>query len=79
MLFGSMKGSRCRLVMRTFWRRKLVGNKTRDRVVNRALRRAGRVKWRGHHAVRWRVVRIWECDLAKHPEACVRRIRRALG
>ena len=35
-----------------FWKRKLAGNKTRDRVVNRALRRAG-----------WRVIRIWECDL----------------
>lgn len=53
---------------RAFWKKKLAGNKTRDRVVNRTLRRSG-----------WRVVRIWECDLAKHPEACVRRIRRALG
>ena len=44
-----------------------------------ALRRVGRVKWRGHHAVGWRVLRIWECDLAKHPEACVRRIQRAVG
>ena len=51
-----------------WWRRKIEGNKTRDRLVNRALRRAG-----------WHVIRIWECDLAKHPEACVRRIRRALG
>jgi G:T-mismatch repair DNA endonuclease (very short patch repair protein) len=39
---------------RAFWRRKLAGNKTRDRVVNRALRRAG-----------WRVVRIWEHELQK--------------
>ena len=53
---------------RAFWKKKLAGYKTRDRVVNRTLRRSG-----------WRVVRIWECDLAKHPEACVRRIRRALG
>jgi DNA mismatch endonuclease (patch repair protein) len=53
---------------RAFWRRKLAGNKTRDRVVNRALRRAS-----------WRVLRIWECDLAKHPEACVRRIQQAVG
>jgi DNA mismatch endonuclease (patch repair protein) len=49
---------------RAFWQKKLAGNKTRDRVVNRALRRAG-----------WRVIRIWECDLAKHPENCVRRIQ----
>jgi DNA mismatch endonuclease (patch repair protein) len=39
---------------RAFWRRKLVGNKTRDRVVNRVLRRAG-----------WRVLRIWEHELQK--------------
>jgi len=62
-----------------WWRRKIEGNKTRDRVVNRTLRRAGRVKWRGHHAVGWRVLRIWECDLAKFPETCVRRIQRVLG
>jgi hypothetical protein len=48
-------------------------------VAGRALRRAGRVKWRGHHAAGWRVVRIWECDLAKRPETCVRRIQQALG
>jgi DNA mismatch endonuclease (patch repair protein) len=52
---------------RAFWKKKLAGNKTRDRLVNRALRRAGR-----------RVVRIWECDLAKHPESCIRRIQQVL-
>jgi DNA mismatch endonuclease (patch repair protein) len=35
-----------------WWRRKIEGNKTRDRMVNRALRRSG-----------WRVIRIWECEL----------------
>jgi DNA mismatch endonuclease (patch repair protein) len=39
---------------RAFWKKKLAGNKTRDRFVNRTLRRAG-----------WRVIRIWECDLAR--------------
>jgi len=48
---------------RTFWQRKLAGNKRRDALVTRTLRRAG-----------WRVVRIWECDLAKRPEVCVRGI-----
>lgn len=52
---------------RAFWRRKLGGNKARDRVVSRNLRRAG-----------WRVVRIWECVLARRPGTCVRRIQRAL-
>jgi DNA mismatch endonuclease (patch repair protein) len=53
---------------RAFWKRKLAGNKIRDRVVNRTLRRAG-----------WKVVRIWEHELAKKNEAqLVRRIRRLL-
>lgn len=50
---------------RAFWQRKLAGNQARDQVVNRHLRRAG-----------WRVVRIWECNLARHPESCMRRIQR---
>jgi len=50
-----------------FWKKKLAGNKTRDRFVDRALRRAG-----------WKVVRIWECTLAKHPETCIRRIRQKI-
>jgi DNA mismatch endonuclease (patch repair protein) len=37
-----------------WWRRKIEGNKTRDRMVNRALRRAG-----------WRVLRIWEHALPR--------------
>jgi DNA mismatch endonuclease (patch repair protein) len=41
-----------------FWKKKLAGNKKRDRVVNRTLRRAG-----------WRVVRIWECELTRTNEA----------
>ena len=39
---------------RAFWEKKLAGNKTRDRRVNRTLRRAG-----------WKVVRIWEHELPK--------------
>jgi len=37
-----------------WWRRKLEGNRARDRKVNRALRATG-----------WRVVRIWEHELPK--------------
>jgi len=48
---------------RTYWRTKILRNKRRDRLVTRTLHRAG-----------WRVIRIWECDLAKHPETCIRRI-----
>jgi len=53
---------------REFWRRKLSGNKVRDGVVTRTLRRAG-----------WRVLRIWEHDLSRRREArLVHRILRAL-
>jgi DNA mismatch endonuclease, patch repair protein len=37
-----------------WWRRKIVGNKVRDALVTRTLRRAG-----------WRVLRVWEHELAK--------------
>ena len=54
---------------RAFWHRKLSANKTRDRLVNHALRRAN-----------WRVLRIWEHELARKNEArLLNRIRRALG
>jgi DNA mismatch endonuclease, patch repair protein len=42
---------------RAFWRRKLSSNKTRDRLVTRTLRKTG-----------WRVLRIWEHELAKKNE-----------
>ena len=50
-----------------FWRRKFSRNKQRDLRVTRTLRRDG-----------WRVIRIWECSLARNPETCVRRIQGAL-
>jgi DNA mismatch endonuclease (patch repair protein) len=37
-----------------FWRKKLAGNKARDRLVTRTLRRAD-----------WRVLRIWEHELTR--------------
>jgi DNA mismatch endonuclease (patch repair protein) len=52
---------------RTFWKKKLAGNKQRDQLVNRALRRAG-----------WRVVRIWECELARNGERILKRIESAV-
>jgi len=42
---------------RAFWRRKLSSNKTRDRLVTRTLRKTG-----------WRVLRLWEHELAKKNE-----------
>ena len=54
---------------RPFWRRKLAGNRTRDRRVNRALRRLG-----------WRVVRVWEHALARpHQPRLARRLARTLS
>jgi DNA mismatch endonuclease (patch repair protein) len=49
---------------RAFWKNKICRNRERDRLVTRTLRSRG-----------WRVVRIWEHDLAKRGEACVRKIQ----
>ena len=52
-----------------FWEKKLATNKVRDRLVRRVLRREG-----------WRVLRLWEHELARKREAqLLRRIRRALA
>ena len=49
-----------------FWRKKLEGNGTRDRLVSRTLRKRG-----------WRVVRIWQHELSKNNEKrLVARLRR---
>ena len=53
---------------RAFWRKKLLANIKRDRVVNRMLRQAV-----------WTIVRIWEHDLTKHPSRCLQRICRAIS
>jgi len=47
------------------WRRKITGNVKRDRRITNLLRRQ-----------HWHVIRIWECQLAKNPAACIARIRR---
>ena len=52
-----------------FWRKKLAGNRARDRKVNRALRDAG-----------WRVLRLWEHELARRREAqLLVKLRKALA
>ncbi len=54
---------------RPFWERKLEANTARDRLVNRTLRARG-----------WRVLRVWEHNLArKNERALLRRLRRATG
>jgi DNA mismatch endonuclease (patch repair protein) len=53
---------------REFWRRKLSANKARDGLVTRALQRAG-----------WRVLRVWEHELARKNHArLMRRVQKAL-
>lgn len=52
---------------RMFWKRKLAMNKARDLFVNRELTKQG-----------WQVVRIWEHDLVKNSQRCIRRIHNAL-
>jgi len=52
---------------RKFWDAKIARNRERDRKVSRELRRLG-----------WRVIRIWEHDLAKQSDACVQKLRAAL-
>ncbi len=52
-----------------FWRAKLARNQARDRLVTRTLRRAG-----------WRVLRLWEHELARKRAArLVARLRRVLA
>lgn len=54
---------------REFWERKLRRNKERDREVNRTLRAKG-----------WRVLRIWQHELARKNEGrLVARVRRGLS
>ena len=46
-----------------YWREKIEGNMRRDRKVSRKLRRDG-----------WSVLRIWEHDIKKNPNKCMRKI-----
>ena len=48
-----------------YWRDKIEGNMRRDRKVSRKLRREG-----------WSVLRIWEHDIKRNPEKCVRKIEK---
>lgn len=49
------------------WQEKLTETRGRDKRNNLALRKMG-----------WTVIRIWECDLAKHPDRCVQVIRQGI-
>jgi DNA mismatch endonuclease (patch repair protein) len=53
---------------RKFWDRKREQNMSRDRRVNRQLRRKG-----------WKVTRIWQHSLEKSPQTCLKRLRESLS
>jgi len=66
---GAERGERAGRTGKRFWRAKLTANRARDRKVNRALRAAG-----------WRVVRVWEHELAcKVERRLLARLRRVLA
>jgi DNA mismatch endonuclease (patch repair protein) len=66
---GCLKHSKPPRSNQTYWRAKMIRNKARDSSVSRALRKKG-----------WRVLRIWEHELARKNEIrLLRRIQRALG
>jgi DNA mismatch endonuclease (patch repair protein) len=52
---------------REFWDAKIARNRERDRKVSRELRRLG-----------WRVIRVWEHDIAKQSDSCAQKLRAAL-
>lgn len=56
-----------RCANRTYWIRKIKRNISRDESNARQLRNLG-----------WSVLRVWESDLRRRPEVCVRRLIRAL-
>ena len=59
---GYMYGKKKRLAKK-FWRDKIENNMRRDRRYTRNLRRDG-----------WSVLRLWEHDIEKNPEKCMRKI-----
>lgn len=50
-----------------FWAKKLQGNKDRDKLVSRELKKAG-----------WKVLRVWEHEL-KYPEKVVVKLKKQFG
>lgn len=62
---------KCRTIpatRRAFWLKKIEGNRRRDAVVTRTLKKAG-----------WTVLRFWEHEIKRRPQACLDDIRRAVS
>lgn len=51
-----------------YWKKKIEGNRQRDKFVNRELRKQG-----------WKVIRIWEHDIKLNPEKCIQKILIAIA
>lgn len=51
----------------SFWKKKILGNAKRDKKETRVLRKKG-----------WRVIRVWEHELRRHPWKVLNRIKRSL-
>ncbi len=51
-----------------YWKQKIERNMERDKQITRRLRTNG-----------WKVLRFWEHDINKKPEACTRKIMKALS
>jgi DNA mismatch endonuclease (patch repair protein) len=64
---GCPKHSNIPVNNRDFWNQKLSGNRARDRIITRTLRKNG-----------WTVLRIWEHELTKSPLACINKIKSLL-
>lgn len=52
---------------RSFWRRKIFSNRTRDQKVSVTLRKSG-----------WKPLRLWEHEVRRSPEKCLKKIESLL-
>lgn len=53
---------------RRYWKEKIQRNKERDSEVNKKLKKEG-----------WKVIRIWEYDVKRNVDYCIRRILKAVN
>lgn len=56
-----------RIKNKPYWRRKIKGNMARDRKYNKLLKKEG-----------WKVIRVWESQVNKNIEKCIKKISQEL-
>lgn len=66
--FASLEAQMSRVNNPDYWIKKIRGNMVRDKRVNRELRRMG-----------WIVIRVWESDLKKRPDAVIKKVTEKLN